>query len=384
MDFLSLQPVSLSEELVKLRREVRAFLASELESGAFRAHSDQWLAGWDPEFSRRLADRGWLGMALPTEFGGSSASPMARFVVVEELLAAGAPVAAHWIADRQSAPTILRFGTQEQKEAFLPRIARGECFFAIGMSEPDTGSDLASVRTRATRTDGGWLLNGSKVWTSGAHHADAMIALVRTEAPSERRHAGLTQVIVELPHPNVAIRPIRLLNGEHHFNEVVFENAFVPDSRVLGEPGAGWMQVTSELAIERSGPERILSTFPLLTAALRWAVDTQTSLDEVQLGRLVARLWALRRLSLAVAGKIDAGDDPAVAAAMVKDLGTRFEGLLIDTVRSLVDIEPDPQSPDELSRMLAEAVLHSPGFTLRGGTNEILRGIVAKSLGGAV
>ncbi|MEU1984499.1 acyl-CoA dehydrogenase family protein [Nocardia sp. NPDC019395] len=380
MDFLTLSPVPLPADLVKLRHEVRAFLHDEIAAGRITAHCDQWLAGWDPGFSRRLGSRGWIGMAFPERYGGSDRGALARFVVTEELLAAGAPVAAHWIADRQSGQALMNFGTEEQRRTFLPRIARGECYFAIGMSEPDTGSDLASVRTRATRVEGGWKLDGTKIWTSGAHHAHAMIALVRTAPRDENRHAGLTQVIVELPDPSVQVRPINLLTGEHHFNEVVFQDTFVPDSRVLGEPGAGWKQVTSELAHERSGPERILSTFPLLVEALRALADRGATVDRVRLGELVARLWSLRQMSLAVAGRLEHGRDPAVAAAIVKDLGTQFEGTLIDAVRLMVGVEPDLGSPHRLPRMMAEAILHSPGFTLRGGTNEILRGIVAKTL----
>jgi alkylation response protein AidB-like acyl-CoA dehydrogenase len=381
MDFLDLAPVSLPERLVRLRAEVRGFLHDEIAEGRITAHCDQWLAGWDPSFSRRLAARGWIGMALPPEYGGSGEGALARFVVTEELLAAGAPVAAHWIADRQSGQALVKFGTEEQRRAFLPPITRGECFFAIGMSEPDTGSDLASVRTRAVRVDGGWSLTGTKIWTSGAHHAHAMIALARTEASGASRHAGLTQFIVELPDPSIDVRPIRLLTGEHHFNEVVLSDTFVPDSRVLGEPGAGWKQVTSELAFERSGPERILSTFPLLVAALRTADEDGMEMNRVRVGSIVARLWALRQMSLSVAGRLEQGGDPAVAAAIVKDLGTRFECELIDAVRLLIGVEPDLGSLQRLPRMLAEAVLHSPGFTLRGGTNEILRGLVAKALG---
>ena len=383
MDFLDLAPVQLPAHLAELRSNVREFLREELDSGRITAHVDQWLAGWDPGFSRRLAAHGWLGMTYPKKYGGADAGALARFVVTEELLAAGAPVAAHWIADRQSGQALLNFGTEEQREAFLPRIVRGECFFAIGMSEPDTGSDLASVRSRGTRVDGGWRLNGTKIWTSGAHHADAMIVLIRTEPPTEDRHAGLTQLIVELPNPSVQVRPITLLTGEHHFNEVVFDDTFVPDTRVLGEPGAGWRQVTSELANERSGPERIMSTFPVMVEAVRWLAETGAQAQHARLGELYARLWALRQMSLAVAGRLEQGEDPATAASIVKDLGTQFEGDLIDVVRSLVDVEPDLGSPGRLPRMLAEAILHSPGFTLRGGTNEILRGIVTKAIGAA-
>jgi acyl-CoA dehydrogenase len=381
MDLWSLEAVALPPALHVLRREVRAFLAEETAAGRLAPHCDQWLAGWDPAFSRRLGARGWIGMAFPAAYGGSAAGALARFVVTEELLAAGAPVAAHWIADRQSGPALLRFGTDEQKNAFLPGIARGMCFFAIGMSEPDTGSDLASVRTRGRRVDGGWRLSGTKVWTSGAHQAHAMIALARTSPPADDRHAGLSQFIVGLPDPDVHIRPIRLLTGEHHFNEVVLDDVFVPDARVLGSPGAGWRQVTSELAMERSGPERILSTFPLLAAAADYLGSAGERSGTAQVGALAARLWALRQLSLAVAGRLEAGASPEVEAAAVKDLGTRFESAVTETVRLLVRVEPDLGSGEPLPRMLAEAVLHGPGFTLRGGTNEILRGVVARALG---
>ncbi|MDF5753443.1 acyl-CoA dehydrogenase family protein [Spongiactinospora sp. TRM90649] len=381
MDLWSLEPVALPAELDVLRRGVRAFLAEELSSGRIAPNCDQWLGGWDHAFSRRLGERGWIGMAFPAQYGGSAAGALARFVVTEELLAAGAPVAAHWIADRQSGPGLLRFGTEEQKQAFLPRIARGECFFAAGMSEPDTGSDLASVHTRGRQVDGGWRLTGTKVWVSGAHRTHAMIALARTEPRTADRHAGLTQFIVELPDPDVHIRPIRLLTGEHHFNEVVLDDVFVPDARVLGEPGSGWQQVTSELAMERSGPERILSTFPLLAVAADHLAENGERSGASRVGAVVGRMWALRQLSLAVAGRLEAGAAPAVEAAAVKDLGTRFESVVIDTVRLLSQVVPDLGSNRPLPRMLAEAILHSPGFTLRGGTNEILRGVVAKELG---
>ncbi|TYB48208.1 acyl-CoA dehydrogenase family protein [Actinomadura chibensis] len=377
MDFLDLEPVVLPAELDGLRADVRAFLRDELSAGRIESRCDQWLGGWDAGFSARLGERGWLGMAFPERYGGTAAGALARFVVTEELLAAGAPVAAHWIADRQSGPSLLRFGTEEQKHAFLPRIARGECFFAAGMSEPDTGSDLASVRARGTRVDGGWRLAGTKVWTSGAHRAHAMIVLVRTGPRTADRHAGLSQFIVELPDPDVHVRPIRLLTGEHHFNEVVLDDVFVPDARVLGEPGSGWRQVTSELAMERSGPERFLSTFPLLSLAVERLRDHDAS----RVGAVVARMWALRQASLAVAGRLAAGAAPAVQAAAVKDLGTRFESVVTDTVRSLTRAVPDLGSDQALPRLLAEAILDGPGFTLRGGTNEILRGVIAKELG---
>ena len=373
-------PAELPTRVAALRAEVRAFLAAERAAGSWTPRADVWLSGWDERFSAELGRRGWLGMTIPVEYGGRGASPLDRYVVTEELLAAGAPVAAHWIADRQIAPSLMRFGTEAQRRRYLPGIAAGTVFFGIGMSEPDAGSDLAAVRTRADRVDGGWELTGTKVWTSGAHHAHAFFALARSAPRDEaNRHAGLSQFILELDSPGVQIRPIPLLTGAHHFNEVVFDHVFVPDELVLGEVGAGWRQVTSELAFERSGPERFLSTFPLLTAMIGEVAGRPGVEREV--GGLVTRLWALRRMSLAIAGALEFGAAPELAAAVVKDLGTRYENEVVDAARLLVGAPPDPGAADGFARLLADAVLHAPGFTLRGGTNEVLRGIVARGLG---
>jgi acyl-CoA dehydrogenase len=373
----ALEPVStlrfpvevLPEAAVALRGEVRAFLADELAAGSFVPRCDAWLSGADPAFSRRLGERGWLGMTWPKRYGGQERSALERYVVVEELLAAGAPVAAHWIADRQTGPLLLRYGSEEQRQRFLPGMARGEIQFAIGMSEPDSGSDLASVRTSAKRVDGGWSLNGTKVWTSGAHLSEAMITLVRTEPLGDDRHLGLSQLIVDLKGNGVEIRPIRLLTGEHHFNEVILRDCFVPDAMVVGNLGEGWKQVTSELAYERSGPERFLSTFPLLAAM-------SAASASAEVGRLGAELWALRRLSLAVAAALQRGEEPATEAALVKDLGTRFEREVTELSRTIHGGEPSHPLYEHYRRSLLEG----PGFTLRGGTNEVLRSVVARSL----
>lgn len=386
-----LRAAELPGEVDDLRAEVRAFLTDEAARGSFTAHCDGWLGGIDPEFSQKLGRQGWLGMTWPQTYGGHERTPLERFVVTEELLAAGAPVAAHWVSDRQVGPGLLRYGTEEQKQRYLPGIARGELFFCIGMSEPDSGSDLASVRTSAERTSGGWVVNGAKVWTSAAHIAHAMLALVRTAstsgATSEERHAGLSQLVVDLSADGVEVNPIVSMDGGHHFNEVVLHDVFVSDDGVVGQVGQGWRQVTSELAYERSGPERLLSTIPLLLAWCRSASSSpgHESADAAShvaaIGRLVSRCWTLRQMSLGVAATMVTGGPPALEPAMVKDLGTRFEREVVDVVRTHVAVEPDPDSADELSRMLAEAVLHLPSFTLRGGTTEVLRGIVASGLG---
>jgi alkylation response protein AidB-like acyl-CoA dehydrogenase len=360
---------------VQLRGEVRQFVAEQLAVGAFTPSVDSWLSGWDEKFTAALADRGWLGMTVPVEYGGHGRSFVERFIVTEELLAAGAPVSAHWIADRQVVPSLLKYGTEAQKSEFLPRIVRGECFFAIGMSEPDSGSDLASVRTQAVRVDGGWSLTGTKVWTSGAHLAHAFIGLARTATVDpEHRHAGLSQFIVNLRGPGVEIRPIVSMNGAHHFNEVILDDAFVPDEMVFGEIGDGWRQVTSELSFERSGPERFLSTFALLEASAdRMAAGSIGR--NADLGRFVARVAGLHQMSTAVAGALQRHDAADVAAAVVKVLGTTTEGDIAEFCDQYGGVDP------EFSDLVSAAVDQRPGFTLRGGTNEVLRGVIARGLG---
>ncbi|MGA4792032.1 acyl-CoA dehydrogenase family protein [Nocardia sp. AB354] len=370
-------------DAAQLRAEVRAFLREQLDSGVFTPAPDNWMSGFDPAFSAELGRRGWLGMTMPERYGGHGRSLLERFVVTEELLAHGAPVAAHWIADRQMAPGILANGTEEQKQRYLPGIAAGELFFAIGMSEPDAGSDLAAVRTKAVeRPDGSWTISGTKVWTTGAHVAHAMVLLARTDGGPGDRHSGLSQFLVELSTPGIEVRPLQSIDGGRHFNEVVFHDVHVGADTLLGQRGAGWAQVMSELAYERSGPERYLSTMPLLRA---WAEELRrsgaTPRQRTTLGALTAQAWALRRMSLAVTTDLAAGRKPDVLAAIVKDLGSSFEGDVVEAIRACTDIEPRRSGGDGFARLLATGVLHTPAFTLRGGTNEILRGIVARGMG---
>ncbi len=369
-------------DLGELRAEVRAFLRGAVADGVFVPRCDAWHSGWDESFSRLLADRGWVGITLPVEYGGAGLSALHRHVVSEELLAAGAPVNAHWAADRQMGPSLLLHGTPEQRNRFLPGIARGEVYFAIGMSEPDSGSDLASVRSRATKVEGGWRLSGTKLWVTGAHRAHAILALVRTRPLDETaRHAGLSQLVVMTDSPGVTVRAIRNLAGEHHFNEVSFEDVFVPEEMLLGVEGEGWSQVTSELAFERSGPERYLSTFPLLEHVVRHARRSGDVRHVAAVGGLVARLWTLRQMSFAVATRLSRQLPAELPAALVKELGTRFEGDVVEVARDVLAIEPDPGSSDPGAALLGQAVQSAPGFTIRGGTNEILRGIVARGVG---
>lgn len=376
-DFSSLR---LPSHVIELRRKVRDFLSYECQQKAFRVHLGH--GEFDPEFSRKVGARGWIGMTWPKKYGGREASYLERFVVTEELLAAGAPVAAYWVADRQTGPSLLRWGTEAQRQKYMPAIAKGECYFAIGMSEPNSGSDLASVRTRAEKVPGGWKLTGQKVWTSWAHEASAMTVLCRTSPQTEKKHEGLSQLIVDLPSPGVTIRPINFLNNQHHFNEVFFDSAFVPDEMVLGEIGQGWKQVTSELALERSGPERYMNTLPLLFALIECLKKSPDRMAKVMVGTLIARFSSIRTMSLAIAAEFSKEGTPDLAteAALVKDIGTHFEREVTEAVKMLLDLTPLIDSDNEFERLLGEATIFAPISTIRGGTTQILRGIVAKRL----
>ncbi len=376
---LSLTAIPAKDEA--LRAPVRAFLDEAQADVPPEVRIRSWM-GFDADFSRALAERSWIGLTLPPEYGGGGRSAFARFVVAEELLAAGAPVSAHWIADRQSGPLIVKYGTDAQKEFYLPRICRAEAFFCIGMSEPNAGSDLASVRTRAVRTATGWLLNGSKLWTTNAHRSHFMIALVRTSGTPDDRHKGLSQVIVDLSLPGVTARPIRDIAGDAHFSEVVFDDVELAEDALIGEEGAGWAQVTAELALERSGPERLYSSMVLLDTWLSFlrSRGEGDSRSTALLGKLVANLSVLRAMSLAVAEQLSRGQSPAVEAALVKDLGTAFEQVLPTAIADALGANPNQAVPDSLLRALAYVTQVAPSFSLRGGTREILRGMIARGL----
>lgn len=365
--------------VIELRGQVTEFLASYAQAWTTYDRAHSWTA-FDRAFSRDVGKRGWIGMTWPAPFGAGR-SALERFVLQEEMLAAGAPVGAHWIGDRQSGPLLLKVGTTEQKQRYLPGIASGDISFCIGMSEPNAGSDLAALEARADRDTDGWRLNGTKLWTTNAQHCQVMIGLFRTAGPArEMRQAGLTQFLIELDSPGLEIRPIPDLNGEAHFNEVVFNDVFVPHDRLLGTEGEGWAQVTSELALERSGSERFLSSFPLVAAAARELAATPANEiergDLATLGALIAETAVLRSLSLNVAGKLERKEDASYLAVITKDLGAELEQRTAPAIRSLFS-----SPPPDLQRAIEYTVRAAPSFSLRGGAREILRGITARALG---
>ncbi|MGE0750353.1 MAG: acyl-CoA dehydrogenase family protein [Variibacter sp.] len=380
---LQFDPIRLPPECEALRHEVRAFLAEEIAAGTFDPHRPGHGDTHNPDFSRRVGAKGWIGLTWPKKYGGHERTFLERYVVTEEFRIANAPVRQYFVADRQSGPILLKYAPEHIKMDILPRICRGEVCFVIGMSEPNSGSDLFAAKTKATKADGGWRINGNKIWTSNAHIADYMIGLFRTSPPTkENRRHGLTQFLVDMKTDGITINPIYQMTGQHDFNEVVFDNVFIPDDCVLGEIDGAWKQATSELAYERSGPERFLETFYVLTALIR-ALGSEPDMRSAEgLGRLVAQVHALRRMSVSVAGMLQAGKEPVVEGSLVKDLGTVWEQKLPARVRELAAfLEPEATNRATLDEQLAFATTIAPKLTIQGGTTEVLRGIIARGLG---
>ena len=380
---LQFDPIRLPPECAELRSEVRAFLAEQIEAGAFDPHHGGYGESYNRAFSKSVGAKGWIGMTWPKKYGGHERSQLERYVVTEEFRVANAPSNLHFVADRQSGPILLKYAPEHVKQDILPRICRGELCFAIGMSEPGSGSDLFAAKAKATKVDGGWRVNGSKIWTTSAHVADYMLALLRTSPPTkENRRHGLTQFLVDMKTAGITVRPIYQMTGQPGFNEVVFEDAFIPDDYQLGEIGGAWKQATSELAYERSGPERFLETFYVLLELIR-AIGPDPDVRSTEgLGRLTAQLHTLRRMSVSVAGMLQAGKEPVVEGSIVKDLGTLWEQKLPARVRELAAfLDPEMTNRATLDEQLAIATVVAPKLTIQGGTTEILRGIIARGLG---
>jgi Acyl-CoA dehydrogenase, N-terminal domain/Acyl-CoA dehydrogenase, middle domain len=360
-----------------VRAEVRAFLKAYQPTDDPVKRANSWAVP-DPVFSRALAAAGYVGMVWPERYGGHERHPLERYVVLEELLAAGAPVGAHWIADRQTGPLLLRYGTETQREKYLPGMARGEIYACIGLSEPGAGSDLAAIRSTARKTSDGWRIDGQKVWTTNGHNAHACLALLRSEEGSER-NVGLSQFLIDLDLPGITIRPIIDMSGGHDFNEIFFDDVLVPHDALVGAEGNGWAQVTAELALERSGPERYLSSHALLVALIDAVGPNPPEPVRSVIGQLTAELWTLRNMSMSVAAKLAGGEDPVTEAAIIKDLGNSYEQDLPRRVQAVIDCEETRE--DILAKLLRALLISSPSFSLRGGTREIMRGMIARGLG---
>jgi len=383
MTSIQFDPIRLPREAQALRAEVRAFVQSEIDAGTFDPYKGVTYPGFNPEFSRKVGAKGWIGMTWPKRYGGNERSFLERYVVTEEFRVANAPVGLHFTADRQSGPMLLKYAAEHLKAEILPRITRGECCFCIGMSEPNSGSDLFAANTRATQCEGGYKVRGAKIWTTAAHRADYMIGLFRTSpATKENRRHGLTQFLVDMKWPGITVNPIANMAGQQEFNEVVFDDMFVPSDHALGDIDMAWKQATSELAYERSGPERFLETSYLLFELVR-VLGTNPDVSGAEgIGRLVAQLHTLRRMSVSVNGMLQAGKEPVLEGSIVKDLGTVWQQQLPHKARDLTAfIDGDTHDRARFDVLLAHATTVVPKLTIQGGTSEVLRGIIARGLG---
>ncbi len=371
---------SLSREQEAFRTEIREFLSSEVPADI--SVEDGWISGYSPEFSRKLGRQGWIGLTWPKQYGGQEKSYLDRLILTEELLRAGAPVAAHWLGDRQVGPALLAHGSEDQKQEILPQVCKGEIVFCLGMSEPDSGSDLASLRTRAEEEGDHYRLNGQKIWTSFAHVADYAYLVVRTD-PDAPKHKGISEFMVDMKTPGIDVRPLIDVTGEHHFNEVFFENVKVPKDRMIGEKDRGWYQIASQLDYERSGIERLLSNYRLFKDAICYAKEqgmTKDPLVRDTLAQLQIELDLGRSMVYKVAWYLTQKIVPNYEAAMAKCFCTEVEQRIAKFVSELLGdyavLMPD--SPHaRLAGRAARGYLYAPAYTMQGGTSNILRNIIA-------
>jgi len=364
----------------RVRDAIRAFLADTMPPPSAIAE-DGWIGGFSPEFSRRMGAAGWIGMTWPRAYGGGERSYVERAIVTEECLRAGAPTAAHWTGDRQIGPSLLAHGTEEQKREILPRIVRGELVFCLGMSEPGAGSDLAALKTRAVEDGDAFVVDGQKVWTSLASQADYCYLVARTD-PDAPRHHGISELLVDMHLPGITVRPLVDMTGEHHFNEVFFENVRVPRRWLIGEKNRGWFQIASQLDYERAGMERLLSYAPLfrdLEAHLRATGRTRDPLVRQALARFHGELAVGRMFIYRIAWKLSRGIAPTAETALAKLYGTELEQRLARFAAEMLGDESLlTTGGGRLATRTARALLNAPGLTIRGGTVEILRNIVAQ------
>ena len=365
------------------REEIRGFLRSELVAEPRRVREDGWVVGFSRAFSEKLGKRGWLGLTWPRQYGGQARSVLERLILTEELLRAGAPVAAHWLGDRQVGPSILRFGTEAQRREILPRITSGAIVFCVGLSEPDAGSDAAAVTTQAVEDGDGFVIRGQKIWTSFAHQADYCYLVARTDA-SGPKHKGISEFIVPMATPGITVRPLLDMIGEHHFNEVFFEDVRVPSTALIGQKDRGWYQIAVQLDYERGGIERVLSNWPLLEDALALLQGSAVLRDPVVRDRLAGLrvdLETARLMVYRIAWLADHGRVPNVEAAVAKSFGTELEQRIAETVAGLFQMSAlglAGTARAALGGRVARAVLYAPAYTIQGGTSNILRNIIAQ------
>jgi alkylation response protein AidB-like acyl-CoA dehydrogenase len=359
----------LSPELLELQAE--ALEVGRTAAAQSPLTEDTWIAAPDRAFSLELAKRGWLGMTWPAAVGGGGRSPLERFIVYEALLSTGAPMATSWFADRQMGPTLLQFGTPEQQQEHLPRILDGTSAWSIGMSEPDAGSDVASIRTRAVRDGDHFVVNGQKIWNSGAMSADWIYLICRTD-PDVPAHQGMSELIVDMRSPGIAITPIEDMTGTNHFCEVFLEDVRVPVENLVGELHGSFRQVMRQMEHERGGPDRLLSNRKLYDDC-RAVADTgdprvRQEIAAIETGYRIGRLLVLREVI---------GQAPKQFSAATKTFCTELEQRIAQFCAATMGPNALLTEPG-LGGRVARGVCYAPAYTIMGGTSQILRNILGE------
>jgi alkylation response protein AidB-like acyl-CoA dehydrogenase len=368
-----------TDDQEQFRSQIRSFLDVEL---ADRANRPDMSEGFSKSFSKKLAGRGWIGMAWPQEYGGKGLSPIERLIFTEEMVTRQAPTGYHFVAERQMGPSIIVNGTEDQRREHLPKIINAEESWAIGMSEPGAGSDLASVQTRAVRDGDEYVVNGQKIWTSSAHLADMIWLVTRTD-PDAPKHRGISILIVDMKSPGVSVRPLVNMGNQHHFNEVYFDNVRVPRQNLVGEENRGWYVTAGNLDFERSGIERIATSGLLFTEVMTYAKtlkgDPRFGRLRTELAERYLELQTGRLLAYRVAWQLSKNQLPNYEASMSKVFGTEWTQRMTNTAMHMIATFglADRPEAETLRARIINGYLNAISLTIAGGTSEIQRNIIA-------
>ena len=347
-----------------LRDQARAVAADAV--ARFGRSNDSWMNGYSKEFAKEMAALGWIGMTWPAEFGGGGRPPIDRLIIGEELIAAGAPIAAMWFADRQMGPTLITYGRPDQQAEFLPAMLAGETTWCIGMSEPNAGSDLASLKTSATRDGDHWVINGQKIWTSFGAEADYCYLICRTSNDGPP-HAGISEIIVPMDTPGIEIRTIEDLTTNRHFCEVFYTDVRVPLANLVGVEGNAFKQTMRQLEHERGGIDRLVSNRALYAIALERA-----DLSDPRIRQQVAALETGYRLGRILVAREVLKQAPAGFSAATKCFCTEHEQQVADFVAQVLGADA------MLWNDVTQGLCYSPAYTIMGGTSNVMRNILGE------
>jgi len=376
-----------TEEQERFRQEVRDFLEGELRQGSFTPTVDAWIQGFSPEFTKKVAQRGWIGLSWPKEYGGQGRSHVDRFILTEEMLRYGAPAALHWFSDRQIGGSIIAYGTEEQKRELLPQILSGDAVIGLGMSEPEAGSDLASLQTRALEDGDDYIIDGQKMWTSCARYMNYIYLVARTD-PEAPKHRGISEFVFPIDLPGITITPTVDITGSEAWGEVFYDNVRVSKKNLIGEKNRGFYQILHQLDFERAGLERLMGNYVLYDAIIQFTRETkrggkplaEDTLIRQKVAQLQIEFEVGRLLTYRVALVIDSGRAPNWEAAMAKAYGTAFEQRLAKTATEILGLYGQLLAESKWAPILGMAphsYLGSSGYSLQAGTSEILRNIMA-------